>query len=71
MKAVLEFDLPEDNAAYELAINAAKYNLALHAISREIRNMAKYQNRKSITVEELRKLFYTTLEECGINEESL
>jgi hypothetical protein len=71
MKAILEFDLPEDNAAHELAINAGKYNLALYSISREIRNMIKYQNRKSISTEDLQKLFYEILRESDIHDESL
>ena len=42
MKAILEFNLPEDRADYDLAANAGKLALALHDISTELRSRAKY-----------------------------
>jgi hypothetical protein len=71
MEAILKFNLPEDIAEYELANNAAKYNLALYTLSTEIRRMIKYEQKESITLEELRELFYTTLSDADIHDDSL
>lgn len=41
-KAILEFNLPEENREHHLAINALKYKAALEEISNRIRTYRKY-----------------------------
>lgn len=42
MKAILEFNLPEDRDAHTLSINASKYFCCLFELDQEMRNCLKY-----------------------------
>ena len=42
MKATLEFNLPEDQHEYDLAVSSAKMYCALYEIQQEIRRVWKY-----------------------------
>ena len=42
MKATLEFNLPEDQHEYDLAVSSAKMYCALYDIKQEIRSVWKY-----------------------------
>lgn len=42
MKAIIEFQLPEDNWEFETASNAAKYRIAISEILELIRKKLKY-----------------------------
>ena len=42
MKAILEFDLPEENAEHKLAVNAGNYYAVLWDIDQYIRNKLKH-----------------------------
>ena len=42
MKAIIEFELPEDNDEYEIANNASKMYLALWDIKQLLRSKLKY-----------------------------
>lgn len=42
MKAILEFDLPEDNIEFELANNARKYSIVLWELDQWLRSKIKY-----------------------------
>ena len=43
-KAILEFNLPEEQNEFEVATNATKYYIVLHNIDRILRNKIKYAN---------------------------
>ena len=43
MKAILEFNLPEDGDDFRYAINGEEYFLALNSIREDVRQMWKYQ----------------------------
>jgi hypothetical protein len=70
MKATLEFNLPEDQAEYDMAINASKYYLALWGIKQELRKQLKYAELSEKEYEIYEKVsdkFHSILEDNGIN----
>lgn len=56
MKAILEFNLPEDELDLSNAINSNKFKLILWNMDQHLRNMVKYsENEEEVRVaEELR-----------------
>ena len=59
MKAILEFDLPEDKEEFEAASKAVDWALLVWDIDQYIRNRLKYQTEKldtSSAIEELELL---------------
>lgn len=52
MKAVLEFDLPEDNSEHIMCVNASKYYCCLWDIDQELRSLLKHGHQHK-SVEEL------------------
>lgn len=48
MKAILEFNLPDDHIEYKHANKAVDYYLALGDIDHEIRNYLKYYDDKTV-----------------------
>ena len=42
MKATLEFSLPEDQAEYEMVINASKFYKIIWEMKKELRSKVKY-----------------------------
>ena len=63
MKAVLEFDLPEDNTDFQAAINGNNYKSAIYNFDQLLRSEMKYKELSNETYnayewcrEELRKI---------------
>ena len=71
MKAILEFNLPDDQHEFDLAIQGSKMYLALWDLSQELRSMWKYQayntEEEYAIVETIRDKFYEILQEHNIN----
>jgi hypothetical protein len=70
MKAILEFNLPEDQHEWDNAVKADAMYIALWDLSQELRSMWKYQQFKTeeeyIIVETIRDKFYEILSEHNI-----
>ena len=47
MKAILEFDLPDDNEAFDLAVRAGKYSSVLWDLDQWLRSIIKYDDSLS------------------------
>jgi hypothetical protein len=47
MKAILEFDLRDDEQAHQYALDGHKYARAIEAVVEEMRGVIKYGNSKS------------------------
>ena len=62
----LQFNCPDEENEFLFAINGGKYWSALFDISQWIRSFRKSEVNE-ITIEELRKEFYSILESCGVN----
>jgi len=71
MKAVLKFNLPEDQAEFDFATQGGNMYAALWDISQELRSMWKYQQYKTeeeyAIVETIRDKFHEILSEHNIN----
>jgi hypothetical protein len=69
MKATLEFNLPDDQHEFDLAIQGSKMYLALWDISQEIRTLWKYEELSEEEwnmVERIRDKFYEILNDNHI-----
>jgi len=71
MKATLEFNLPDDQHEFDMAIQGSSMYLALWDLSQELRSMWKYQQYKTeeeyAIVETIRDKFHEILSEHNIN----
>jgi hypothetical protein len=70
MKAILEFDLPEERSEFELATKASDLSLVLYDMNNVFRSHLKYDNNPewhSETVEKIKEEFYRILEEYNLN----
>ena len=72
MKAILEFELPEDKEEFEVASKAMDWSILAWDIEQYIRNRLKYQTEKLDTssakeeLEILRKELHDLMEESGL-----
>ena len=74
MKAILEFNLPEDNVDYYMAFNGADYHVALTDIEEVLRQNVKYNSMKFnenqiVAIEHIRNAFYDIINNRNINLE--
>jgi hypothetical protein len=68
VKRILEFTFPEDKEEYEMAVKGPIYNLMWTELDEFIRSKRKYENKKSISIDELTK-FIVQLENDYLNGE--
>jgi len=69
MKATLKFNLPEDQAEFDFAVQGSNMYSALWDISQELRTLWKYEELKQEEwdmVERIRNKFYEILDENQI-----
>ena len=72
MKAILEFNLPDDQAEFELATNAVKWMSFAHQFEQYLRaewkyNEDKYNEDQYKTLVEIRERFYEILREENLS----
>ena len=73
MKAILEFNLPEEQALFDLAIRGAAYRDALENMRDRLRDTLKYNameldERQIELIEKVQKEFYNILGKMDIND---
>jgi hypothetical protein len=69
MKATLEFNLPDDQHEFDMAVQGGKMYLALWDISKELRTLWKYEELSEEEwnmVERIRDKFYEILDDNQI-----
>ncbi len=69
MKAILEFNLPEDQADFDFAVQGGKMYSALWDISQELRTLWKYEEldeKEWDMVERIRNKFFEILDDHQI-----
>lgn len=71
MKAILKFNLPDDQYEYTQAINGSKYATTLTEIWNEFRNKEKYSETQTTTWEEARQIVIDIFNENNINQDNL
>ena len=73
MKAILEFNLPEEQVLFDLAIRGAAYRDALETMRDQLRDTLKYNamnldEQQIELIEKVQKEFYNILGETEIND---
>jgi hypothetical protein len=70
MKAILEFNMPEEAVEFELAANGHKWSHAMWDLDQELRKIVKYSETHSQEVKEfaqyIRDMLYRELNERNI-----
>lgn len=67
MKAILEFNLPEETEEHEQALNGWKYQSVLNKILNYLHSQEEL-GKDSLTIEEIRKSIIETRDQRGIYE---
>jgi hypothetical protein len=67
MKATLEFNLPEDREEYEMHTQASDLYLAISDLQSMIRQIDRYEDKREISIETIRKKFWETLRERKVD----
>ena len=75
MKAILEFDLPDDDEYHQLAVKSVDLYFAIYAFEGWLRGLIKYESEGEVydydTIESVRKQLYYFLQEHGVSLEML
>ena len=70
MKAILEFDLPEDTDNYRYAMDGSKYLFAIQEFDNHLRSELKYNNllneEQCHTIQRLRDKLYEMFNKFGV-----
>ncbi|MBU2572464.1 MAG: hypothetical protein KKH28_00085, partial [Elusimicrobia bacterium] len=61
MKAILEFNLPEEDLDHRLALDGWKWKSACFAVDQWLRNLEKHGDKDTVEVAEVRKRLYEEL----------
>jgi D-ribose pyranose/furanose isomerase RbsD len=74
MKAILEFNLPEDNQDFNMAVNAMKFWSVLYELDQNLRVKTKYApdnlpQDKYDAYQEVRELLHQLMNEESVNLE--
>lgn len=69
MKAILEFNLPDDEASYETALAGSKCVTLLAALRYDLRYNRKYKEDTATTWEDVEEWFWAKVAESGVNSE--
>jgi hypothetical protein len=64
-RAYLKFDLPEDAESFKIACNAEDYKYAWDDLYNELRKKRKYEDKDSLTIEEI----YDLIKEIELHHE--
>ena len=67
MKAILEFNLPEDTEEFAVATKAMDWSLLVLDIDQFIRNKIKYEQDKDGILQLVRDRLHFNMEEKGLN----
>jgi hypothetical protein len=65
-KLTLEFDLIEEKQEYEYALNGVKYSLVISEVDNWLRDLIKYQNKETISIQEVRDKLHEYLNSYNI-----
>ncbi len=65
-KAILVFTLPDEREEFEMAQKAIQYSIVLSDYSNWLRQLYKYENKKSVKIDDARAKLYELCNERGI-----
>lgn len=55
MKAILEFNLPEEAEDHLHALNGIKYKIALDELDEWLRKLSKYEDKRGVKIDDVRE----------------
>jgi hypothetical protein len=64
MKAVLEYDLPDEHFEHRAAQAATGLACAIQEVDSRLRSMAKYEDKVSVNIETVRAMLREETEDC-------
>lgn len=67
MKAILEFNLPEEYTDLKHAVNGDSWSCVVWKLDEELRSMAKHQEKETISIDECRDLIRNIVSDYGLN----
>ena len=67
MKAILEFNLPEEDDAHKLALDGWKWKSVCEELAQWLRSVHKHTDRETLTVEEVRARLYEEIASSGLS----
>ena len=68
MKAILEFELPDEKEEFEMARRAGALSNTLHKFANWLRTQRKYSEDTTIDYEDLHDIFYSYVTECNVGD---
>lgn len=69
MKAILEFNLPEDTQEYENAMNGQRLSIVISDLLNYLRQKSKYENFETLPISVVREKIYELLNDMNIKGE--
>jgi hypothetical protein len=66
MKAILEFNLPEEAAEHRVALDGATWMSVCQELDQWLRSAAKYRNLETLKVSEVRARLHEVMSESGL-----
>jgi len=67
MQAFLKFKFPEDEELFKLCIHAKDFYFILNNLDEWLRKLQKYDEKETLTIEEIRNKIYELLNEYDVN----
>jgi len=65
-RGTLSFKLPEESEEFELAQDGWKYKCAMDDVLAELRSKSKYEDKDSLTIDEIREIIAECLAEYDL-----
>ena len=66
MKAIIEFNLPEDSDEHQIALDGWKWRIAVQEIDNKLRAMLKYEEKETFDIETMREFISSMLSDQNI-----
>lgn len=66
MKAILEFNLPEESDEHQCAVDGMRWRSAMHALDRKLREIEKHSDAELIAGR-VREMLYEAMEDSGVS----
>jgi len=67
MKAILEFNLPEETDEHKLALDGAKWMSVCHELDQWLRSIQKHSDVKTLKVDEVRERLHEEMDSVGLS----
>jgi len=66
MKAILEFNLPEEDAEHRVALDGWKWKSVLYNVDQWLRKLEKHEEKDTVDIAEVRKRIHEELNDSEL-----